>query len=278
MASSIQTPLDVRPQPFNRVDVHDAPCVLLGGMVYPLVAVSELLDIVVASEFVRKDLRVQIGSDLIPEHRHKSPSLNVGDHLSNEISFTLNDTGNDCLILQASPWVVGLPAEVCLVHFHYAGHLGFMLVHDVPNLGEYAPRCLISDSEFPLELLGRDARPCSRHQEESVKPRPERRAGMIEDRIGRGAYLVVAELALINLAILDAVVFRYPLALGAEDAIRETEFLEKFETGIVVRELSVELLQGIFCGLYLSHFSYLARLSIAHKVPDVKGYSRKQIK
>ena len=61
MASSIQTTLDVRPKPLNGVHMNDASSIFFSGMVNNLVVITDLSDLVVASQFIREDRAVRFG-------------------------------------------------------------------------------------------------------------------------------------------------------------------------------------------------------------------------
>lgn len=274
MASSINATFGQRPKAFNGVHVNDASSVLFSGMSNLFMVVSKLLDEVVTSKFVRVNVGIDIRRYLLPEDGQKRSSLDVGDYLSYNRALPLDDAHNRCFVDSASAAIAGFAAKVRFINFNCPRHLRLLLIHNRANLSEHAPCCFISDTCFSLKLFSGNPTPSRGQQEESMKPSPERGAGLVEDRSGSRANLAIAEFAFVSLATFQMIVRSNLLTLRAKDTLRPASILQKVQAGFIIGELSVKVFQGIFCGLYSSHISHLNKLSIAHFIHAVKGYLR----
>ncbi len=275
MTSSIQTTLDIRPKTFDGVHMNDASSILFSGMVNDLVSITNLSDLVIASEFICKDLATVFS--MCPDQREKSSSLNIWDYFGVELPFTFNHSKYRRLFFSRTTLLVTFATNIGFISFDNTGHFTFF-IHQEPDLGEHPPCCFIGDSEFPLKLFGGYPTASRSHKKESVKPTSQGCAGMVENGVGGGRYLPTAKLTAVSLSSANPVILSYLLAFGTKHAIGIFSMKEEIQAYIVIWKLGIKIFQGVFCGLYfLSHFDLqflLSKVSIAHKVRVVKGYLR----
>ena len=251
MVDAINPALDQRPKALNGVGVNEATGVSLGRMLNRLMGIAELLDKVVAPEFVGVDRGVDVSWHLLPQNRQQSPSLDVGYNLGSHRATALNDPDHGSLAVQAPASLTALLAsKVGLVNLHATEHGFVALGHNRPDLVEHAPSRLVGHSNLSLELLGRYAAAGRSDQEEGMEPTPQRRRAVVEDGVRRGADLGTTELTAIGLPSLDPVVLRDLLALRTEDTLGPTGLHQKVKAGVVVRELIVKLLQRVDLALH----------------------------
>ena len=276
MVDAINPALDQRPESLNGVGVDETTGVSLGRVLNRLVGIAELLDKVVASQFVRVDRSVDVSRHLLPKNGQQSPSLDVGYNLGCHRATALNDADHGSLALQAPATLPApLPSKVGLVNLNAAEHGLLSLPHHAPDLVEHAPSRLVGHSNLSLELLGRYAAAGRSDQEEGMEPTPQRRRAVVEDGVCRGADLGTTELTAIGLPSLDPVVLRDLLALRTKDAVRPTGLYQKLKTGVVIRELVVKLLQRVDLALHgtpsLSKKEYSTKCTCCQGIVTKKG-------
>ncbi len=142
-----------------------------------------------------------------------------------------------------SPSSRSLATYISLIHFNLSGQGIDIFGHELTNLFEYPPSCFVGDTQFPLELLGRDTCLGRSHKEYSVKPRTERGVRFVEDSASSWGNMRITELTGINLPISDSVVSSDFLALLTEDTLRPASCLEEVKAGIVIRELFLKIFE-----------------------------------
>ena len=120
-------------------------------------------------------------------------------------------------------------------------------VHQFANLSEHAPRALVGDSGLALNLFGRNAATGRTHQVHGVKPDSQFGARLLKDRPGQRVDVVPAGLTSVGRPAMHAVVFsRFVLALAAVGhSAGKTLLFDLLKAGVIVREIFVELLEGV---------------------------------
>ena len=144
-------------------------------------------------------------------------------------------------------------ADVHLVHLDRAVQLHVAVVHQlVANEREHAPRRLVGDAQFSLQLLGRDAATSAGHEVHRIEPQVQRRGRLVEDRACRRVNVQSACRARPRLAGLSSAVALEGadlFALGAVSLVGIVERVARLpkprQTGLVVREVSHELHEGV---------------------------------
>jgi hypothetical protein len=115
---------------------------------------------------------------------------------------------------------------------------------------EHTPSCLIGNSHFSLDLLGRDTASGRSHAVDSLKPYSKRCRGLVKYRASSRVDLMPTIITLIAWATSNPMMFGYLVALGAVNTFRPTMGLNPFQTGFIGGELLVKIFSGI-----LFHFS-----------------------
>lgn len=273
MTRTINAALDQRPEALDSVRVNQPTSVDLGVMLNPFMGISELLDEVVAAEFIRAYRGVDVRRGLFPQYRQESTGLDVGYYLGGHLApVPLHHAHDRRFLLCAAAPATGLPAEITLVNLNDAAHVVVLLIHELPYLGEHAPSRLVGHSKLTLELLCRDTAAGGGHQEHGMEPVPERRARLVEYRASEREHLVVAELAVIGRAVLNPIELSYLLALRAVHAVRVAAFEYALKAGIIIRVLLLKVFECVFRCLHFRLQSSPSNRSIAQNVPVVKGY------
>lgn len=134
--------------------------------------------------------------------------------------------------------ILGESTDERVVNFGDAGHLleGASL-HRIANPVQHEPRRLLSDTERPSKFVGRDAVLAVGDEPNSRKPLVEPERGILEDSSDLERELLLAALALPNLAGGDERGVAMP-ATGADDlAIRPAEIQNEVERPIGIREV-----------------------------------------
>lgn len=256
MMNTANTAFYERPEALDRVNVGVPFDVFAFPVLDNAVRVSELLNEVVAGEFVRMDSVVNVSRNVIPDYRQDGFSLNVQDHLCRDLRFVPIDQADNGRFPLGSPASCAgvFPTDVSLVNLGMPVHRLGLFVHKCSDLGEHSPSGLIGDTQFPFQLLRRDTRSSRRHEEHSVEPRTKRRSRFMEDGSGCGEHVITAKLAGISLSTRPAIVFGYFMADEAIDAFwiacRENEV----KTQIIIRELLVKLLESVSVSHFLLSF------------------------
>ena len=101
-----------------------------------------------------------------------------------------------------------------------------------------------------------------------MEPRQQRRGRLVENGSCRGGNLSPAIFTTIDLLCADAKMFGHLLTFLASDAVGPPGSFNEVQAGIIVRELCLEVLDGVSPHSYQPLYdSY----SLAHPIRDVKG-------
>lgn len=258
MVDAAYPSLQQRPEPFNRVRVHipahvDVRRVLHGGMLIahlaervirlPLVCVHRRRGM-----YARRDLRQQ------------RLCRGIGDYAGDDFAvlrllrgLALRHAEHRRLIHRAAslakrlPLVLplGLAADINLIHLYRAIQRLVIRREQRTDLFEHPVGRLVSNAQFPLKLLGRNAAPSASHEVHSIEPETERGGRILEDRPDHRMLMVAAELAHIGRSPRFAVMLSYPLAGGAVNPIRVQRVHKVVKARRIVGEFPVEFKERV---------------------------------
>ncbi|MBA7665764.1 hypothetical protein ES703_73838 [subsurface metagenome] len=254
--NAVNTTFDVAPKGFHSVDVSDARDILLGSVLDYFVGVSKFLNLIVTGKFVSEDDGLVFFSDTLFNHGKQRVGFDIGDYLGDSLPVAFDHT-HDHRLASSTTTTLALPltADVCLVNLNLTAKRINVFSHEFAGLLEHSPSCLIGNARLPLQLFGRNARFSGTHQEYGVKPRAKRSLRFVKDSPSSGRYGMVAELATINLALGNAIMCCYLLALWAVYAVRKSYVLEELKAGTIGGKLLIEILNCVgFHVLLQSHF------------------------
>lgn len=241
---AINATFDSTPKGFDCVDVGITTNILLRCVLDDFMGISQLGNVIVAGKFISEDSAIT--GYILPNHGRKRPCFNIRDYLSCCVPLSLDQSyysGFTCRT--TSPSSGPFAAHVSFIHFNLSGERVNVFSHEFTNLFEYTPSRFISDTQLPLELLGRDTCLSGSHQKDRMKPRAQWGVRLVKDSASRRRYLGGAELAGINFALSYAVVTSNLPALRAIDSFRPTGFLEEVKAGIIGRKLDLQIFNSI---------------------------------
>ena len=245
MMSAADACLYERPKAFDGIRVDIAEDVDALRVVNAPMDVSELREPFVSGRFVAVNHR--LGEYVL---RHVAEKRERRIDLCANPSAPLDHTLNDDLVACPRSLLLGhvrswLSADVGLVNLDRPAKVGHVFGQERADQVEHPPRRLVGHAKLAFELLGRDAAPRLSHEEDRPEPQPERRAGVLEDRPGHRVLVVSAAVAGVGRAGPNAVVRRDGIADFAEDAVRVQVAAQPFETRRVVREITLEIEDGV---------------------------------
>src|SRR5258708_7636168 len=170
--------------------------------------------------------------DAFLHERNQGMTGHVRNNLRDDVTTALNRSSNDGLVIvllrhaatATYPRLVNLYATAKRVH---------VLFQHRADLLEHAPSCFVGNSRLALQLLRRDTATGGSHQEDRVKPRFQRRAGLVIDGVGGWVDVVAAKLARIRFSGSDLVMLRNALARFAENAVRVEVVFQPFKASII---------------------------------------------
>jgi len=282
VVDAINTPLDSAPQGLTGIDVSLAANILLGRVPDNLMGIAKFLHAIIAIQLIRKNHCFALLGYLTLNKGQESSSLDIRDDLSDSLAITLHHAHDNGFLggTTATLAALSLTADIGFINLYLTTKRADTFGHQFANLPEDAPRCLVSDAEFTLKLLGRNTSLSRGHQKDGVKPRAERGIRLVEDSASRRRNAVAAELTGVELsgnllAVLcyrPAIVLGYLATLLAEHAIRITAFEKELKAGIIGRELGFKVFDSV--GFHLSYSALCYTINIAQILRSVKGYLR----
>lgn len=240
MMHSIQPTFHKAPKAFDGIRVSRTVDIDLSGVMNPIVGVTLLFKTVVARQFIGEHRRFRKNASF--NKRDESYSLDIRDDLSANFAFAL-DCSSDYRLASGS--TSALPrastSNISFVNFDLPIKRVDVLSHELPNLGEHSPSCLIGDSQLSFELLGRNPCSCISHQEDSVEPGAQRGWRLVQDCPRRWRKLIAATVALVGFTALNAVELVGRPAIRALNLCKPAAIPQKFKAGILGWKLFIEL-------------------------------------
>src|SRR6266699_2550770 len=145
------------------------------------------------------------------------------------------------------PHPLSFPPVVHFVHLNRrALQLQTVLGQETPNLAEHAPRGLIGDASFPLNLLRGDTATSGTHEVHGVEPSLEKSSGFLEHGPRQRIDVIPAVVAGIGGTARHTIMLPLDAALPALGyAIRPALLVNVLKAGIVVRKLGVKVRDGV---------------------------------
>lgn len=132
--------------------------------------------------------------------------------------------------------------EIGFIHFDRTSQVVTVCCHELTDAVEHAPRGLVGDTEFPLQLLGADTGPGLCYEVDGIEPALEFSARMIKDGAFERVDMMAAETAGVGRPARDVVESVLLRAARTGQYVAEAPLLYLFQTGIIIREPFVELL------------------------------------
>ena len=245
-------PLQLAPEPFNRIRMHITSNVLFQSVFHRLAHIAE-------------PLRFLIDPELI-SHKVSRGLYVLADGIENEVRFPRRQ----CMSAYSSLSFDHAEQSRLVGHFHAhaatSSYISFVyfnstikqtapLFHKRTNLESNAPRAFVRYAQLPLQFLRGHAVLGRREQEDSVEPFGKRSIRLFKDSSGQRVNLR-SVLVGIRLSTSYSVV---PLRMG--------ELIAKYilKAHIVVRELALEVRNAVLSGFFI-HTS-----SVANGLLAVKG-------
>lgn len=239
------------PEALDPVGVHVTTHPNFRGMVNALMLVAASTETRKLSTLVCVDQGAR--HDMFPNE----PSVGLGTnciHMTGlDSSLALYGTKHRSFVGDvAATLPTAASADVGVIDFDCSAERPMILVEQQTNSVEHAPRGLVGDASFTLNLLGRDTAAGLRHKVNSVEPQAKRSARVLEDRACHRVLMMTAAVAGIGWAALDPVVLGHFAADLAEDAIGVQVIPEPIKAGFVGWEVSFKVPDGVlFHGRYL---------------------------
>ena len=133
---------------------------------------------IVASEFI--GINDSGRENVLPDVRHKSAGFHIRDHGSDYPAFPLyHSLNNGFPFCTTSAFAPPTPAEVGFIGLNPAVKRVVAFFEKLLDLSKHAPRGLVSNSQFSLELFGRNTGSCRSNQKGSIEPVFQRRPGLV---------------------------------------------------------------------------------------------------
>lgn len=172
----------------------------------------------------------------------------VRDHSSDDIALPLYRASNNGFMFAGRTAFLpsaSIPANVSFVNFNLSAQWFAFFRKHLANLFEHAPRGFVANARFAFKLFRRDTATSRGHQIDRVKPRFQRRARLVIDRVRGRVNMMAAKLTRIRFTRGYLVMLRDLAARIAKDAVRVKVVFQPFETGIIGRKLALEILERV---------------------------------
>lgn len=243
--------LGIRPKPFDlvRVDflsVFPVLHILLCAVVDRVVQVALFVQGVVDVKFVREHLAPLF--HVLFDDGHYGISLAIGNDFGDYGPAPFNSTEDRAFVGPAPPFplaseVAAGVSEVALVKFNLSRQVA-VFIQTLPDGVAHAKGGRIADADLPLDLFGRNARPCLGELKDDVEPVEEPNPRRFKDGAYEGIGKRSAMLATERLAIRAGIVRGNLLARGAGDAVRPAGLPDEREALCRRAEVVEEVTEG----------------------------------
>jgi hypothetical protein len=244
MESPMNPTLKLRPKGFNAVGVNLAIDIFQDAMPHRGMSKTMLGKRMVAQKLICEHRGT--GQNLGFDVANQCDRLTVGNHCGIDNPLPFDKASHNRLAFgSASTNTRSFAADISFIRFNNPLQNGHSFCHQLPDLMIHPPCRLVGDSGLPHQFHGRNAIAASCHNEHGVKPRLEGRAGLMEDRPGSRRNLETApctgELFALGNPV-ETVGFS-TLACGT---MRKLLIEKVLQTGVIIRELLIEVLNRIF--------------------------------
>lgn len=256
--------LDQTPEVLDIVGVCSPTNIDLGTVHNPLMVIAKPCYVVVAQKFI--GVKNCIRGYIPPNERDKGGTLDIRDDRSHDLPLPLN-YAYDGSFAFCSPSTLPTPdpADVGFVSLNFTREDRRVFVKESSDLIEHTPSCLVGNACFPLKFLGGMSRPSGSHPEHCLKPSRERSSGLVEDGVGSRVDLMPAVIALVARSFSKLVVLCNLVANRAVDAVWVAVALKPLKAGIIIRELPLKVLGGVFRRLVFgSSFHFIPPIHVLY--------------
>ncbi|MBA7606962.1 hypothetical protein ES703_14114 [subsurface metagenome] len=268
MIDTINTTLDQRPKTFNAVGMNFTPDILFGMMADTKVFITEPCHMVITREFIGVEDSVSV--NLISHEGDEGMSFNIWNNLCHYLAIPLNCSKNFSLTIRTSATLATpYTAHISLVNFHFASKMLEILIHKSANLFEHSPCCLIGNTRFPLNLLGRYTTPCGSHAIYDLKPNPQGSRRFAEYSVSERMNLMPAVVASITLTTCYVMMLSYLLTFWTINTIRPEVVFYPSQTTNIIREFIIKIFGSVF--IHFTPLTSFDNYTIAHFLLVVKG-------
>ncbi len=247
-------PLQLAPMAFNRIRVCDAVNPNIFGVVDRAVLVAKASKLAIGAVFVRADIRA---ARHVPAHyRFNRLFQPVRDWASDHAPVALDHAKHNGLVLHrplasASRSAIA-PADERLVNLDMPGQrpVAIRRRHELAKFMRHAPRRFVGATDLPLQFLRGNAVAGRSHEVHREKPVRELRTGLVKDGPGARVNVMAALLAGVSLPLPHGMKLgvNRPAAGAGELGPAELDFHELRQTGRIIGQVGLELLESIFHG------------------------------
>jgi hypothetical protein len=257
----------------------------LGSVVDPAVivlSVSDALDSIIGNELVGK--HSTLGENMFPSDTQQSAALYVicDQRFDSPPALDYPNDGSLCSVpghrTPSSPFAPS--AHVSFIHFDAFPFSSeprcFLLIQHGANLPEHSPSGFVGDARLALNLLCGDAATGLGHKIDRIEPSSKRSRRFVEDCASGRVNVMAAMIARVGRSAHNAMVLGHRLALLAINTIWVEAIPKPFKAGRVIRELLLEVFQGVWQHLRLAvvvghDLTYFQVKSYLNCIPTVKG-------
>jgi hypothetical protein len=227
-------------------------------------------NLVVGLKLICEYNRLIFFDDAFRDHRKQSVSLNIGNDLNYSIPVPFHKSHNNRFAGGTTTTLaMRLAADVSLVNLDLTAKRVNIFGHEFANLTKDTPCGFVSDTQFPLKLLGRDSGFGRGHKKHGMEPRAERGIRFMEDGSRSRGNTHSAELARVEFHVGSLVMLRNLATLRAKDTFRPASLKENFKASIIGWEHLVEIFDSVGSHVVspISPYTY----TIAQELRNVKG-------
>ena len=266
--STLNTPFDLAPKPFQGINVMDTIDILFDRMMNISMFIASFVKIIIRFKFIGANCATSF--NVIFNNTFKGIVGDIGNHARHNIPTTFHYPKNNCFAFcTATANAMTFPANHGFVGFDMAGQIVIPInpSHIFSDLMRHTPSRFISNAKLPLKFLCGDTVTGGSEKVHGIKPLLKRGMGVLKRSSRHWVNMMPAPLAHINRLFFEFVKFSVPFALRAIQLFSKAGFHQVGEAGIIIGELLKKLLnrKGVFHGLILHDIKY------NHFLPYVKG-------
>ena len=256
MINTANPVLNEAPEAFDGVRVDFAHHVDFFTVINPAMVVLVDMPIhhIVRRKVVGKDCA--LGEDMLFHQAKHRRAFYVGSDNGSDAALAFHHADDRSFFVlkvathRASDRAFAPSPYVHLVHLNTgtilpAQRRSLLIVQHRANLSEHAPRGFVGDSRLALNLFRGDTATGLRHEVDRIEPSGQRSGRFMKDRVSGRVNVMAAVVTRIRRTAHNAMVLCGRLAFLAVNAIRVQVIAEPLQTGRIVWELFLKVLEGI---------------------------------
>src|SRR5947209_18040788 len=189
------------PESFDALGMNIARDINLCAVADALVDITLRLQTIVGREIIGENCTAR--QDIFLRQAVKSFPCRIRSHTRHDAARASCGAAfgysYNCNLVTSERWTAlptlspSLSAVVHLIHLHRRTlQLQTVLGQEAPNLAEHAPRGLVGDACFPLNLLRGDSAASGTHEIHRVKPQPQGSSSFLKDCSGQWVDVIAA--------------------------------------------------------------------------------------